>query len=386
MEELQFVWGWQPALYLFLGGVGAGAFLAAGVLFLTDREHNRAAIAASLWAAPVCLGVGLLLLLSELTAPARGLLLWQSFSNQTSWMAFGAWAALLALVFFALTAIVVTRPIEAAIERKWPGFATKKRRIATVPTVIGMVLALCVAVYTGMLLMAVPAVPLWGTPLLPCLFTVSAIDTGVALVEIAALAVHRREPLTHRARKLLERSVVVLVLVEGVVLAAYMGIMATGNGGGAFTHGSAALTAALSAWTLTSGELAPFFWGLLVACGLVLPLVMAAIGLAKGQHATAPQAEASLAASAEAVCPPQAATITTASETAFAEQTASAAEEAAATSAPEETPSAAAPAFSAAMLVGALGALVGGCTLRFLILLTGQHADLIATSAMQLLL
>ena len=22
MEELQFVWGWQPALYLFLGGVG----------------------------------------------------------------------------------------------------------------------------------------------------------------------------------------------------------------------------------------------------------------------------------------------------------------------------------------------------------------------------
>lgn len=349
MEELQFVWGWQPALYLFLGGVGAGAFLAAGVLFLTDREHNRAAIAASLWAAPVCLGVGLLLL-SELTAPARGLLLWQSFSNQTSWMAFGAWAALLALVFFALTAIVVTRPIEAAIERKWLGFAAKKHRLATVLTVIGMVLALCVAVYTGMLLMAVPAVPLWDTPLLPCLFTVSAIDTGVALVEIAALAVHRREPLTHRARKLLERSVVVLVLVEGVVLAAYVGIMATGNGGGAFTHGSAALTAALSAWTLTSGELAPFFWGLLVTCGLVLPLVMAAIGLAKDKRSAARQGEA------------------------------------AETPAPGETLPATASAFSSAMLVGALGALVGGCTLRFLILLAGQHADLIATSAAQLLL
>ena len=355
MEELQFVWGWQPALYLFLGGVGAGAFLAAGVLFLTDREHNRAAIAASLWAAPVCLGVGLLLLLSELTAPARGLLLWQSFSNQTSWMAFGAWAALLALVFFALTAIVVTRPIEAAIERKWPGFATKKRRIATVLTVIGMVLALCVAVYTGMLLMAVPAVPLWDTPLLPCLFTVSAIDTGVALVEIAALAVHRREPLTHRARKLLERSVVVLVLVEGVVLAAYVGIMATGNGGGAFTHGSAALTAALSAWTLTSGELAPFFWGLLVACGLVLPLVMAVIGLGERQAVrSAARREPRQRPRRRKPC---------------------------LAAAPVS-----APALSSAMLVGALGALVGGCTLRFLILLAGQHADLIATSAAQLLL
>lgn len=193
-----------------------------------------------------------------------------------------------------------------------------------------------------------------GHALLPCLFTVSAIDTGVALVEIAALAVHRREPLTHRARKLLERSVVVLVLVEGVVLAAYVGIMATGNGGGAFTHGSAALTAALSAWTLTSGELAPFFWGLLVACGLVLPLVMAVIGLVKDKPVRARQGEA------------------------------------AATPAPEETlPAAApvsAPALSSAMLVGALGALVGGCTLRFLILLAGQHADLIATSAAQLLL
>ena len=170
-------------------------------------------------------------------------------------------------------------------------------------TVIGMVLALCVAVYTGMLLMAVPAVPLWDTPLLPCLFTVSAIDTGVALVEIAALAVHRREPLTHRARKLLERSVVVLVLVEGVVLAAYVGIMATGNGGGAFTHGSAALTAALSAWTLTSGELAPFFWGLLVACGLVLPLVMAAIGLAKDKRSATRQGEAAATPAPEETLP-----------------------------------------------------------------------------------
>ena len=253
MEELQFVWGWQPALYLFLGGVGAGAFLAAGVLFLTDREHNRAAIAASLWAAPVCLGVGLLLLLSELTAPARGLLLWQSFSNQTSWMAFGAWAALLALVFFALTAIVVTRPIEAAIERKWPGFATKKRRIATVLTVIGMVLALCVAVYTGMLLMAVPAVPLWDTPLLPCLFTVSALDTGVALVEIVA-ASPKRAALSAKTHRLLETSVVVLVVLEVAVLAAFVLAMQGSDAGSAV---GASYRASSSSWVSVNSSTTP---------------------------------------------------------------------------------------------------------------------------------
>ena len=34
MIELQSVWGWQPALYLFLGGMGAGAFVVAAVLYL----------------------------------------------------------------------------------------------------------------------------------------------------------------------------------------------------------------------------------------------------------------------------------------------------------------------------------------------------------------
>lgn len=69
MEELQLIWGWQPALYLFLGGVGAGAFLAAGILVFMDRERHRTIAGASMWAAIACLGVGLLLLLSELTNP-----------------------------------------------------------------------------------------------------------------------------------------------------------------------------------------------------------------------------------------------------------------------------------------------------------------------------
>ncbi len=38
MEELQFVWGWQPALYLFLGG----AFLfSAYSLWKRDKDNRR---------------------------------------------------------------------------------------------------------------------------------------------------------------------------------------------------------------------------------------------------------------------------------------------------------------------------------------------------------
>ena len=34
MVELQTTWGWLPAIYLFLGGLGAGAFLTVSILRL----------------------------------------------------------------------------------------------------------------------------------------------------------------------------------------------------------------------------------------------------------------------------------------------------------------------------------------------------------------
>ena len=343
MGEMQMVWGWQPALYLFLGGVGAGAFLVAGVLALVDRGRNRTAVSVSMWAAFACLAGGLLLLLSELTNPLRGLLLWQSFSNHASWMTFGAWAALLALVAFALSAALATRAIEALLLKKWPGFAAKEQRVNMVLVSAGMVLAVCVAVYTGMLLMAVPGVPLWNTLLLPCLFTVSAFDTGVALVELVTVATAKREAITRRARVFLEGAVVVLVVVEGLVLLAFAQTMLAGNVTSALSLGSPAETAAQSMQMLTAGQLAPYFWGLLVACGLALPLAAALLCLVKGRkRAGAPE----VAAEGEPTEPPRAAHAITA--------------------------------------VGAAGALVGGCALRFLVLLAGTHADLVADSLAKL--
>lgn len=339
MGDMQMVWGWQPALYLFLGGVGAGAFFVAGVLTLLDRERNRTTVSVSMWAAFACLAGGLLLLLSELTNPLRGLLLWQSFSNHSSWMTFGAWAALLALVAFALSALLATPATKAFLLKKWPGFAAKERRASTVLVSVGMVLAVCVAVYTGMLLMAVPGVPLWNTLLLPCLFTVSAFDTGVALVELVAVATAKREAITRRAHVFLEGSVIALVTVEGVVLLAFAQTMLAGNVTDALSLGSWSETAAYSMQMLTTGQLAPYFWGLLVVCGLVLPLVAAVLGLALGKKgASAPEA----GSDGEPAQPSSAAHAVTA--------------------------------------VGAAGALVGGCALRFLVLLAGVHADLVADS------
>ena len=290
MEGLQDIWGWQPALYLFLGGMGAGAFIAAMVVYFREGDKARSTVFASLVAAVVCLAVGLLLLLSELITPLRGMMMWQSFSNFGSWMTFGAWIVFAALVVFALEAIVVWEKTAGALAKRIKGFDGYAPKLARALGVVSCVLGFCVAVYTGILLMSAPGVPLWNTLLLPCLFTVSALDTGVALVEVIAA----------------------LLLVS--------------MAGSPVQESHEAAVAAQSAALIIGGDLALPFWALVVLVGLVCPLAAALVALVgksdKAQGAT---------------------------------------------------------------LWGALGAMIGGCALRFIIVMAGLHADPVIDAVSQLL-
>ena len=325
---VQSIWGWQPALYLFLGGMGAGAFVMAAVLYLIDQKRHAKIVCISMGASVVCLGVGLLLLLSELIQPARGLMMWQSFSHFTSWMTYGAWGAFAAIIVFGLSTVLAVGKVQKRFvrsESQAKRFVLVRKTLA----VVGIALGVFVAVYTGMLLMMAPGVPLWNTPLLPCLCAVSGIDTGGALVELVAVLLAKKDSLASRARMLMERIVVGLVVAECVVLGCLLFSMAGGEGS------IVAATAAQSAEMLMAGVLAPYFWSLVVACGLVLPLVMATVGLVlhrKGDKKPgAKRHQTSL------------------------------------------------------MAVGAVGAMIGGCALRFLILAAGIHADVVAETVRSLI-
>ena len=352
--ELQLVWGWQPALYLFLGGLGAGAFAVAACLYLfgksagkavetgavgrgaageaadsaplpaagmpadkgLEEDGRRKSLALVSWAAVACLAVGLLLLLSELVFPLRGLMMWQSFANLTSWMTMGAWLLFASVVFIFLTAVALTEPLAKRVRLEG------KASFLKACFAVGGILSLGVCAYTGILLMSAPGVPLWNTPLLPCLFTVSALDTGVALNEIVFCAVGKR--LSPRLRKTATICTLVLVALEIVVVAALLACMASGGGYGMESYSRAA---SASAALLTTGELAPWFWAAFVGIGLACPVACAAASrfakTGKG-HAVA--------------------------------------------------------------YVGAAAVLIGGCALRFLILLAGVHADVIAVEVAKLIL
>lgn len=340
--ELQFVWGWQPALYLFLGGMGAGAFVMAAVLYLKGKAKSSLVMSASMWAAAVSLMVGLLLLLMELITPVRGLLMWQSFSHFTSWMTYGAWGAFGAIVVFCASALLAMPPVDRWLTAHGTWYAAHGSAVRSTLAVIGMALGVFVAFYTGMLLMSAGSVPLWDTPLLPALFTVSAFDTGVALVEIVTVALAKKDAVSANAKRLMERSVVVLVLVEVLVMVAFFGtLLASG------ASDAVAAAASASATELLSGQLAVWFWGLVAVVGLALPLVMAVRGLCAVEH---PAEGADDASAAEA-----------------------------------EAPSSRRSRFDAVTFVGAAGALVGGCALRFLILAAGVHADVVSETIFRMI-
>lgn len=327
MTELQAVWGWQPALYLFLGGLSAGAFIAATVLYFRDKAANIRVVCASCWLAFVCLGLGLVLLLTELSNPLRGMMMWQSFSNFSSWMAIGAWALALAMVAFVLMALLCTSFVTKCLQKdgKESGGLDAVRRVVAI---IGSVLAFVVAAYTGILLMAAPGVPLWNTALLPCLFVVSGLDTGVALVEVVAAL--SKNGISKASSRLLSRCVIVLVVAEIVVLAVFLGLSLAGK---SFAGDAAGL--------LVSGSLALPFWGLVVVLGLLLPLSAAIIQI-RHEKIVAPTAPAPS---------PDGST--------------------------DGKAAAAVKGDHGLALVGAAGALVGGCALRFIVLSAGIHGDVI---------
>ena len=321
MEGLQNIWGWQPALYLFLGGMGAGAFIAAMVVYFKEGGAKRTTVFASIAAAVVCLAAGLLLLLSELITPLRGMMMWQSFSNFGSWMTFGAWIVFAALVVFSAEAVCVGERTVALISRRAAGFEAAAPKAARVLGIVGCVLGFCVAVYTGILLMSAPGVPLWNTVLIPCLFTVSALDTGVALVEVIAFANRKKEELGAETTRILQYSVIALVVLELVVIAALLVSMS----GAPVEESPVAAVASASAALIVSGELAVPFWLLVIVVGLAAPLAaaaMAALGKSGKSHGIA--------------------------------------------------------------AAGAVGAMIGGCALRFIIVLAGLHADPVVAAVSQL--
>ncbi len=257
------VWEFPIALYLFLGGLSAGILLFSAVTHLMNKEDELPA--AARWApivVPFALVIGLLALIVDLGNPLYSWRLYTTIRIESP-MSWGAWVLLIVTPISFLWVLDDWMKFLPNIFNKIPIIGTindwfiKNKRyfaIALIP------LTIVLGVYTGILLSAFNARPLWNNAILGPLFLVSGLSTAAAAVILFAK--------NHKERHLFSKIDVLLIVIEiGLIIHLIMGYYA----------GNEMQLEAVK--ILVGGDLTTMFFGFLVVLGLLVPLILEAFEL-----------------------------------------------------------------------------------------------------------
>lgn len=273
------------AAYLFFGGTGAGTFFFAACAGFMGRGSAgaRAALVSKRGyaAALVLLVAGVVCLIFDLGRPEQALLVF--LSPTWSYLTVGAY--LLAALLLITLGLLLARVLSPR------GGTSTAARVAKA---VGMVVALGVMVYTGLLLRDLRPIPLWDSPVLPVLFLVSSLAAGLACVTVCAGLPDETDAFRRRLERSLARVDLVLVLAEALAAAIFVLFLALGIGGGPVgPAGESAAAASLEALTTRSvGALFLVGFGL---CGLVVPAFADVRALRQGAGAQTSTVAAALA-------------------------------------------------------------------------------------------
>jgi formate-dependent nitrite reductase membrane component NrfD len=165
--QLQHDWGWLIAVYLFLGGVGGGAYTVAAInSFLGAGLELSTTV--GLWIAFPALLIGTLFLIADLGAPTRAVL--AGLKPKTSWIARGTWIISL---FMALSFVHLVLHQFTDV-----GAGAGGSTLINIIAIAGIVFAIGTMAYTGILLGASKGIPFWRSGVVPVVFVVSATVTG----------------------------------------------------------------------------------------------------------------------------------------------------------------------------------------------------------------
>jgi len=261
------IWHWQIPLYLYLGGLAAGILFFAAYYVIKGKEKQMQTTVK--WAAiiaPIALVLGLGALFWDLK---HKLFFWQLYTTIrfTSPMSWGAWTLMLITPMSIVWVASYMKEMIPGWDWKWnilnrfEAWVIKYR----VPFAwVMMVLSVILGVYTGILLSAFNARPLWNSSILGPLFLTSGLSTGLATIIWMSKDNHERKVLT--------RIDLVLIIVElFLIIHLFMGFLA----------GSAVKTEAASLFL--GGEFTVTFWVFVVLLGLLFPIVLEAFEL-RGYH------------------------------------------------------------------------------------------------------
>ncbi|OQX96993.1 MAG: nitrite reductase [Bacteroidetes bacterium 4572_117] len=240
-------WHWQIPLYLFLGGLAAGVLFFATLYFIrNESEKYSTAVKIAPIIAPIAIALGLVALILDLK---HKLYFWQLYTTirLDSPMSWGAWVLMLVMPLSIIWVATYLKEVFPKIELK-KGFFAKIFNIFLKPVEnndvnwdwkfkwlsdfellmiknrkplawVLLVTSVILGVYTGILLSAFNARPLWNNAILGPLFLVSGLSTGAASIMWLSK--------NHEEQKLFSKIDILLIVVElFFIIHLFMGFLA----------------------------------------------------------------------------------------------------------------------------------------------------------------
>lgn len=252
------IWHWHIPVYLFLGGLAAGILFFAGLFTVLGKEKEmETTVKWATFLVPAALIIGLVALFFDLK---HQMYFWRLYTTirLESPMSWGAWTL---MAITPLSIVWVAAYIKELIpEWNWKfnflelgeKWVNANRKILAWAM---MILAVVLGIYTGILLSAFNARPLWNNSILGLLFLVSGMSTGVASIMWMSKS--------HYERKVLSKIDLLLIAIE-LFLITHM-IMG-------FLAGPSVQLEAVNLFL--GGQFTVSFWVFVVILGLLFPAAL----------------------------------------------------------------------------------------------------------------
>lgn len=252
------IWHWQIPIYLFLGGLAAGIMFFAGLFMILGKEKEMpTTVKWATFLVPFALVLGLFALFLDLK---HQLFFWRLYTTIRieSPMSWGAWTLMIVTPLSFLWAASYLKEAIPSWHWKFDIFEKTESLVIKFRKHLAwamMLLAIILGVYTGILLSAFNARPLWNTSILGPLFLVSGMSTGLAAIMWLSKS--------HYERTILSKIDLVLIGIElFLIIHLFMGFLA-------------ATEVQIEAANLfLGGEFTVTFWVFVVILGLVFPALL----------------------------------------------------------------------------------------------------------------
>jgi formate-dependent nitrite reductase membrane component NrfD len=259
------IWHWQIPLYLFLGGLAAGILFFAALYYINGKEKEYpAAVKIVPFLTPFLLIIGLMALFIDLRHKQYFWQLYTSIKLQSP-MSWGAWTLMVITPVSFIWCALNIRELFPKMDWKYEWmkktesfFNRYKKTLAWIMLVYATILG----IYTGILLSAFNARPLWNTSILGPLFLASGMSAGAAFVLLIS-----KSP---AERKLFARIDLILIGIElFLIIHMFMGFLASTQ------------VQIDAARMFLGGPYTVSFWIFVVIMGLVLPAILEIMELKK---------------------------------------------------------------------------------------------------------